>query len=88
MRIIIIIIIIPLYADPQHHGAEEIPPPPPKKSCMDRTRNAIARTAAQIRTGHRRSAVYLKRIKKRGDDRCWFCVHCAFRENYKATTWV
>ena len=60
-------------ADPGHHGAEEIPPPPPKKSCMDRTRNAIARTAAQIRTGHWRSAVYFKRIKKRGDDRCWFC---------------
>ena len=49
------------------------PPPPPKKSCMDRTRNAIARTAARIRTDHWRSAVYLKRIKKRGDDQCWFC---------------
>ena len=23
--------------------------------------------------GHWRSAVYLKRIKKRGDDQCWFC---------------
>ena len=45
--------------------AEEIPHGPDK--------NAIARTAAQIRTGHWRSAVYLKRIKKRGDDRCWFC---------------
>ena len=61
------------HADPTHHGAEEILPPPPKKSCMDRTRNAIARMAAQIRTGHWRSAVYFKRIKKRGDDRCWFC---------------
>jgi hypothetical protein len=61
------------HADPAHHGAEEIPLPPPKKSCMDRTRNAIARTAAQIRTGHWRSSVYLEGIKKRGDDRCWFC---------------
>ena len=52
------------HANPSHHGSEEIPPPPPKKSCMDRTRNAIARTAAQIRTGHWRSAVYFKRIKK------------------------
>ena len=47
--------------------------PPPKKSCMDGARNAIARTAAQIRTGHWRSAVYLKRIRKRRDDGCWFC---------------
>jgi ribonuclease HI len=59
--------------DPRHHGAEEIPPPPPKKSCIDRTRNAIARTATQIRTGHWRSATYLKRIRKRKDDHCWFC---------------
>jgi len=48
-------------------------PPRPKKSCLDRARNAIARTAAQIRTGHWRSAVYLKRIRKRSDDTCWFC---------------
>jgi hypothetical protein len=33
--------------DARHHGSEEIPLPPPKKSCMDRARNAIARTAAQ-----------------------------------------
>jgi ribonuclease HI len=59
--------------DPHHHGTEEIPPPPPKKSCMDQTRNAIARTAAQIRTGHWRSAVYFKRVRKRKDDKCWFC---------------
>jgi ribonuclease HI len=59
--------------DPHHHGNEEIPPPPAKKSCMDQARNSIARTAAQIRTGHWRSAVYFKRIKKRRDDRCWFC---------------
>jgi hypothetical protein len=47
--------------------------PPPKKSCLDNTRNAIARTAAQIRTGHWRSAVYLKRIRKMAEDKCWFC---------------
>jgi len=35
-------------------------------------RNALARTAAQIHTGHWRSAVYLKRIKKRANDKCWF----------------
>jgi hypothetical protein len=29
--------------------------------------------AAQIRSGHWRSAVYLKRIRRRVDDRCWFC---------------
>jgi hypothetical protein len=46
---------------------------PPKKSCMDQTRNAIARTAAQIRTGHWRSAVYFKRVRQRKDDKCWFC---------------
>jgi hypothetical protein len=56
-----------------YYGGEEIPPPPAKKSCLDRTRNAIARVAAQIRTGHWRSAVYLKRIRKRADDGCWFC---------------
>jgi hypothetical protein len=59
--------------DPRHHGNEEIPPPPVKKSCMDRARNSIARTAAQIRTGHSRSAVYFRRIRKRRGDRCWFC---------------
>jgi hypothetical protein len=40
---------------------------------MDQARNAIARTAAQIRTGHWRSAVYFKRVRKRKDDKCWFC---------------
>jgi len=33
----------------------------------------IARTAAQTRTGHWRSATYLKMIRKRTDDKCWFC---------------
>jgi hypothetical protein len=36
-------------------------------------RIALARTAAQIRTGHWRFAVYLKRIRKAADDKCWFC---------------
>jgi hypothetical protein len=56
-----------------HHGTEEIPPPAPKKSCLDGMRNALARTAAQIRAGHWRSAVYLKRIRKMAEDKCWFC---------------
>ena len=36
---------------------------------------AIARVASQTRTGHWRSAVYLKRIRKTGylTDQCWFC---------------
>jgi hypothetical protein len=46
--------------------------PPPKKSCLDSMRNALARTVAQIRTGHWRSAVYLNRTKM-ADDKCWFC---------------
>jgi ribonuclease HI len=61
------------HADPAHHGTEEIPPPPPKKSMLDRARNSIARVAAQVRTGHWRSAVYLKRIRKRESDLCWLC---------------
>jgi hypothetical protein len=60
------------HTDPQHHGTEEIPPPPLKKSCMDGTRNSIARTAAQVRTAHWRSAIYFKRIRKRQSDECWF----------------
>jgi hypothetical protein len=55
-----------------HHGTEEIPPPP-KKSCLDKARNAIARIASQICTEHWRTATYLKRIRKRADDKCWFC---------------
>jgi ribonuclease HI len=58
--------------DPRHHGNEEMGSPPAKKSRKDRARNSIARTAAQIRTGHWRSAVYFRRIRKRRDDRCWF----------------
>jgi hypothetical protein len=61
------------HKDLDHHGSEETPPPPPRKSRLDGARNGIARYAAQIRTGHWRSAVYLKRIKKRLEDKCWFC---------------
>jgi hypothetical protein len=59
------------HANPAYHGTMEIPPPPPKKSMLDKARSSIARVAAQIRTGHWRSAVYLKRI--RDDDKCWAC---------------
>jgi hypothetical protein len=58
---------------PGHHGTEEIPPPPPKKSCLDCVRNSLARTVAQIRTGHWESAVYLKRVHKMAEVKCWFC---------------
>jgi hypothetical protein len=43
-------------------GKDSIPP-----------KNGIARVASQIRSGHWKSAVYLKRIRKRDDDRCWYC---------------
>jgi hypothetical protein len=36
-------------------------------------RNSLARTVAQIRTGHWRSVVYLKRVRKMAEDKCWFC---------------
>jgi len=37
------------------------------------SKNILARTVTQIRTGHWRSAVFLKRIRKCRDDNCWFC---------------
>jgi hypothetical protein len=61
------------HKEPSHHGLEEISPPP-QKPCLDGARNSLARTAAQIRTEHWRSAIYLKRIKRRTDDGCWFCA--------------
>jgi ribonuclease HI len=57
---------------PSHHGIEEKPPPPPKKPCLDSMRNSIARTVAQIRTGHWRSTVYIKRTRKIAEDKRWF----------------
>jgi hypothetical protein len=53
--------------------------PFPKKSCLDKAKNSLARTVAQIRSGHWRSAVYLKRIRKRESDHCWFCHNKARR---------
>ena len=35
------------HADSKHHGTMEIPPPPPKKSMLDKTKNAVARSAAR-----------------------------------------
>jgi len=49
------------------------PTPPLEKSCADRARNSVARMAAQIRTGHWRSAVFLHRIRRRANDLCWLC---------------
>jgi ribonuclease HI len=45
------------HATPANNGTMEIPLPPPKKSMLNRARNPVARTAAQIRSGHWRSAV-------------------------------
>jgi hypothetical protein len=59
--------------NPAHHGRDSIAPPPPKKSCLDGAKNGLARVASQIRSGHGKSAVYLKRIRKRDDDCCWYC---------------
>jgi hypothetical protein len=58
-------------------GKETILPPSPKKSFLDRAPNRLARTIAQIRTGHWLSAAYLKRVRKNRDenisDLCWWC---------------
>jgi hypothetical protein len=59
--------------NPDLRGKDSIGILPPKKSCLDGARNSLARTVAQIRSGHWRSAVYLKRIKRRTTDHCWFC---------------
>jgi hypothetical protein len=57
-------------ANPAFHGKESITPPPPQKSCLDGAKNGLARVVAQIRSGHWRSAAYLKRIRKREEDHC------------------
>jgi hypothetical protein len=54
-------------------GKPTITPPPPKKSALDKGPNSEARAVAQLRTNHWLSGVYLKRIKKRSHDGCWFC---------------
>ena len=66
------------HADPKHHGTEEIPPPPPKKSRRDCTKNASR--GRPPRSGQ--AAVYFKQIKKRGDDRCWFCHERKMTRSY------
>jgi hypothetical protein len=58
-------------------GKETITPPAPKKSILDRASNRLARTVAQIRTGHWLCAPYLKRVRKNREeqvsDKCWWC---------------
>jgi ribonuclease HI len=58
-------------------GKDSILPPAPKKSFLDGASNRLARTIAQIRTGHWLCAPYLKRTRKNRDDevsdRCWWC---------------
>jgi hypothetical protein len=61
-------------------GKDSILLPAPKKSFLDGAPNRLARTIAQIRTGHWLCAPYLKRIRKNRDDEvsdwCWWCGHC------------
>jgi hypothetical protein len=58
-------------------GKETITPPAPKKSFLDRASNRLARTVAQIPTGHWRCAPYLKRVRKNREEQvsdiCWWC---------------
>jgi hypothetical protein len=58
-------------------GKETILSPSPKKSFLDRAPNRLARTIAQVRTGHWLSAAYLERVRKNRDenisDLCWWC---------------
>jgi hypothetical protein len=55
------------HKDPRHHRTEEIPPRP----------FSLALTIKEITWPHgspdRRSAVYLKRIRKTRDDKWWYC---------------
>jgi hypothetical protein len=58
-------------------GKDSILPPPPKKSFLDRASNKLARTIAQIRTGHWLCGPYLKRIRKdRNEPVCDLCCWC------------
>jgi hypothetical protein len=54
-------------------GKHAITPPPPEKSALDKGPHSEARAVGQLRTNHWISVVYLKRIKKRSHDGCWFC---------------
>jgi hypothetical protein len=54
-------------------GKHTITPPPPKKSALDKGPNSEARAVDQLRTNYWLSGVYLKQIKKRSHDGCWFC---------------
>jgi hypothetical protein len=54
-------------------GKHTITPPPPKKSALDKGLNSEASIVAQLRTNHWVLDVYLKQIKKRLHDGCWFC---------------
>jgi hypothetical protein len=58
-------------------GKDLILPPAPKTSFLDGASNRLARTIAQISTGHWLCAPYLKRARKSRDDevsdRCWWC---------------
>jgi hypothetical protein len=60
-------------------GKHSILPPAPKQSFLDSTPNRIARTIAQIGTGHWLCAPYLKRIRmdteEQVSDQCWWCEH-------------
>jgi hypothetical protein len=44
-----------------------------QRKSADQTQECMTRTAAQICTGHWRTPTYLKRIRKRANDKCWFC---------------
>jgi hypothetical protein len=49
-------------------GKESITPPAPKKSFLDRASNRLAKTIAQIRTGHWLCAPYVKRVRKNREE--------------------
>ena len=40
------------------------------RPCADRARDSAARVATQIRSGHWRPAAFLRRVRKRREDRC------------------
>ena len=58
-------------------GKESITPPASKKFFLDRASNRLARTIAQIRTGHWLCAPYIKRVRKNREEqvsnKCWWC---------------